>query len=345
MEIMNKICIILSIICFLSCKKESSKIAINENVNVSNKIESHNYQKVSYEIRELINGINVFTFNDQKVTIQYTTSTFFGIEKNKKFDIFSLNYDLDLGEIELLRFDKPNSQVFVVELQDYNYFIYNLYLNENNNLYYLGSADADLSKFEIIKGKPILNISRKENNILLNVSHNNKSLLKSKFEIKQLLKPFNAYSNIQNYLGNTSKSNISTDKNIIKEYDNDHFSIKITEDENITVQSKNEQKIYSNNKILEGNINCPDTSLDEVVVKDNFFTIQKYNCNDKYFLKEYLTFKETDKGIFLHKYSLERTDKNNPDKIVTDKIYNAENFGTIKFENITKEFLIKLMQD
>lgn len=344
---MRNIGYILSILCLLSCKKELMGTAKNNNAELSSKIENQNYQKIEYKNKELINGINVFTFKDKKITIQYDSSTLFGLEENKVFHIFSSNYDLDLGDIDLLRFDNENNQVYIVELKDYKYISYNLYIKENNQFYYLGNTEADLSNFVEINEKKDLNlkVNRTENNIFLEIRLKNQNFSNTKFEIKKSLRPYKTYNNIQNYIGNVISIDNTPDKNIIDKIENEYFSINIDEDEVMTINSKKVKKSYSNNKIFEGHFNCPDTNLDEIVLKNNYFTIQKYNCNDKYFLKEYITFKENDKGIILHNYTAERTDKYNPDKDIKSIIKTSKDFGEIEFENVTKDFLIKLIQN
>lgn len=77
--------------------------------------------------------------------------------------------------------------------------------------------------------------------------------------------------------------------------------------------------------------------------KNNYFTIQKYNCNDNFFLKEYITFRQDVKGVFLYKYGIEQTDKQNPDKVLPNKNYGVKDFGSVPFQEVDKEFLRSLM--
>ncbi|MCS4302311.1 hypothetical protein [Chryseobacterium sp. BIGb0232] len=125
-------------------------------------------------------------------------------------------------------------------------------------------------------------------------------------------------------------------------YKNEFFSINSDLDGIIEVTLNRINKKFVNTKVLEGNPNCPDTSLDNIVLKNNYFTIEKYNCTDKYYLKEYITFK-FDKDLLLHKYSIEFTDRHDPDKSIPNKNYTSKDFGDVKFENIDREFLINLL--
>ncbi|REC60668.1 hypothetical protein DRF65_19690 [Chryseobacterium pennae] len=123
---------------------------------------------------------------------------------------------------------------------------------------------------------------------------------------------------------------------------NEFFSINSDNDGVIEVTLNRINKRFTNTKVLEGNSNCPDISLDSIALKNNYFTIEKYNCTDKFYLKEYITFK-FDKDLLLHKYSIEFTDRHDPDKSITNKNYTSKDFGNVKFENVDREFLINLL--
>ncbi|AZA95951.1 hypothetical protein [Chryseobacterium shandongense] len=260
------------------------------------------------------------------------------------FKTFSTQYDLDLGEVNLHRFDDKNSQIYIVELKDYDYITYNVYFVENNQVYYLGTKDIDLSKqFKNIKNSPKININNTKNIISINLKINEKYFSKSDFKTKSLLKPLREYSKIEDYLGENISNEDLVDKSLITSNENQHFSITVDKNKVVTVNLKKEKTKYINSNILEGNMNCPDTSLDEIILKNNYFTIQKYNCNDKFFLKEYITFKQGANGIFLYKYGVEQTDKYNPDKILPIKNYGVNDFGIIQFKYVDKEFLRNLL--
>lgn len=344
MEIIKKMYIVLIALSFLSCKKAPLETLSNNKLEVSNKIPNSTFQKIDYINREIVNGIFVFKFKDKTITLEYETSTLLGISDNHNFKIFSSQYDLDLGEVNLHRFDSKNSQIYIVELKDYDYITYNLYFVENNQVYYLGVKDIDLSnQFNDKNNSLKIEINNKENIISMNLQINEKYFSKSDFKTKSLLKPLREYGKIEDYLGNNIFNDDSEDKNLITTAENEYFSINIDKNEVITVNSKKGKNKYINSNILEGNMNCPDTSIDEVILKNNYFTIQKYNCNDNFFLKEYITFRQDVKGVFLYKYGIEQTDKQNPDKVLPNKNYGVKDFGSVPFQEVDKEFLRSLM--
>jgi hypothetical protein len=62
------------------------------------------------------------------------------------------------------------------------------------------------------------------------------------------------------------------------------------------------------------------------------------------FVNSYTTFKIDDKtnNIYLHKYSEEYSDRSDPDKEIPVKTWSTKDFGVVKFEVVTEDFLIKL---
>ncbi|SDI15764.1 hypothetical protein [Chryseobacterium jejuense] len=145
------------------------------------------------------------------------------------------------------------------------------------------------------------------------------------------------------FLISCSSKNKKEQENIAhKIYENEFFLINSNVEGVTEVTLNRINNKFVNAKVLEGNSNCPDTSLDNIVLKNNYFTIEKYNCTDKYYLKEYITFK-FDKDLLLHKYSIEFTDRYDPDRSIPNKNYTSRDFGNIKFENVNREFLINLL--
>lgn len=81
----------------------------------------------------------------------------------------------------------------------------------------------------------------------------------------------------------------------------------------------------------------------EIKTKFPYFTIEQIFCADFMFVHSYSTFKIIDSHtILLHKYGETYTDRRNPDNDIPDKIWTANDFGTIHFEEVTMDFLIKL---
>jgi hypothetical protein len=109
---------------------------------------------------------------------------------------------------------------------------------------------------------------------------------------------------------------------------------------------KNGKKIAQNNNLIYPyNDNCPADGFQRIVSKNNYFTIEQTYCKDFMFVQSYTTFKINDDGsILLHRYGEEYTDRSNPDKDIKNIIKTPKEFGRIKFENITGDFLRKLIQ-
>lgn len=124
---------------------------------------------------------------------------------------------------------------------------------------------------------------------------------------------------------------------------------KITLDSPVYVlinNGKNEFHVDKNKNIIYTFMpNTPAEGFRDVVIKDNFFTIEQQEGGGKYFIDSYTTFKydKPSKSIILSKYSKSYTDRNDPDKLVPDDIYTSKNFKTITFEeynaqNIDEKF-------
>lgn len=87
--------------------------------------------------------------------------------------------------------------------------------------------------------------------------------------------------------------------------------------------------------------NCPADGYGGIVSKNNYFTIQQIFCMDFLFVNSYTTFKldENTNTIYLHKYGEEYTNRSNPDEKIPARIWTPKDFGRIKFENVTEDFL------
>lgn len=105
-------------------------------------------------------------------------------------------------------------------------------------------------------------------------------------------------------------------------------------------------KKAENTKIIcSYNDNCTADGFQKIVSKNNYFTIEQNYCKDFMFVQSYTTFKIDNNGnILLHKYGEEYTDRSNPDNNIPAIIKTVKDFGIIKFENVTEEFLRKLIE-
>ncbi|GAA5084093.1 hypothetical protein GCM10023210_03490 [Chryseobacterium ginsengisoli] len=105
------------------------------------------------------------------------------------------------------------------------------------------------------------------------------------------------------------------------------------------------EKAKNNKLIFAYNDNCPADGFQRIVSKNNYFTIEQTYCKDFLFVQSYTTFKiNVDGSILLHKYGEEYTDRSNPDKNIKSIVKTSNDFGVIKFENITQEFLLQLIK-
>lgn len=118
-----------------------------------------------------------------------------------------------------------------------------------------------------------------------------------------------------------------------------HFDLKITVSEK-SGNSYNDLK--TNQNIVQSlDSSCAADGFTNVVSKDNYFTIEQTFCKDALYVSAYTTFKIVGTDIVLHKYSETYTDRNDPDKILKDKIWTTKEFGQIKFEDFNYRTSIK----
>ncbi len=70
----------------------------------------------------------------------------------------------------------------------------------------------------------------------------------------------------------------------------------------------------------------------------NYFTILLNSCADRSLkLKEYITYVINEDEIYLHKYGIETYSGEGYD--LPTKIWTTKDFGKIKFEDVTEDFL------
>ena len=106
-------------------------------------------------------------------------------------------------------------------------------------------------------------------------------------------------------------------------------------------------RIHSNSKLVfDDNTNCPNDGYNNIVTKNNYFTVEQNFCADFQFITAYITFKidESTNEIFLHKYGQKHTDRSKPDRVIPDDIWTIKDFGKIKFEEFNERFMINLIQ-
>lgn len=110
-------------------------------------------------------------------------------------------------------------------------------------------------------------------------------------------------------------------------------------------ESNNSYVNYLKNEKLIFNLggNCPADGFQQIISKNNYFTIEQVYCKDFMFTQSYTTFKiNDDETVTLHRYGEDYTDRSNPDKNIKGTSLATKDFGEVKFENVNIEFLRKL---
>src|SRR5690606_19699702 len=121
---------ILFFVSLLSCKDTGAKNFSdkNENLQVNKKLEFVNYNE-----RKSENGINIFYYDNYLITIEYDQHTVIGLSKNEEFNLYEINdFDLDLGELNLLKYHKNSTILYLIELDNYTQRDYKVILHQNN---------------------------------------------------------------------------------------------------------------------------------------------------------------------------------------------------------------------
>lgn len=111
---------------------------------------------------------------------------------------------------------------------------------------------------------------------------------------------------------------------------------------------KNQFQVYRNKNIIYSFFpNSPAEGFTDLVIKDNFFTIEQIEGGGWLFVNSYTTFKFDKKTqkIVLSKYGKSYTDRRNPEGVIPDQIYTSKNFGTVHFTDFNAEELSLSMQE
>lgn len=264
-----------------------------------------------------------------------------------------------------MRFDNKNSHIYIVELDDYDYKAYNLYLEEDSLVYYLGAKDIELSEFtqkdEDISIK--FNLQRTKNDIELNLIVNDKNISNSIFKIKSPLKTYETFINIQDYVDNEINEKVVDDEKLKKEYkeegylllfeklidinldgiEDKFFVFKINKEFRSDDESTKKSKViillskgdsyeeFSNESIFPNDSNDQFETID--FNKANIFTIKLFNeVPNEYFIEKYFTFQYEEGKITLKSCKI---DKNETSKnvdisklgIITFEGFNANNYN------------------
>lgn len=88
---------------------------------------------------------------------------------------------------------------------------------------------------------------------------------------------------------------------------------------------------------------CPSEGFQQIAVKGDFFTIEQQNCGGMMFIDEYITFKAAADGkVYLHRFSIVRTDREDPDRNIPQQDLTAKDFGQIEFRDVELRRLYEL---
>lgn len=147
---------------------------------------------------------------------------------------------------------------------------------------------------------------------------------------------------INSWIYNPSKDysfNIELHKSVNLKNTEQYFDLAI-------LQIKLDDKELCSNKIIRiPKKNSPYSAFEKIVFKNNYLTIEQYGNNNEYMYYEYITFINNKDNFHLHKYSVDYTSKIDPDKNIPSKTWTTKDFGEIKFEDVTQDFIINLIQN
>lgn len=262
------------------------------------------------------NYIFLFPTNSE----EFPTFHVVGVDKAKEFrdyGLYTYTYN-DFDKLSGITFDKLN---YIVE--DGNKII-NLYAILNNDKIKLSDVTTSKSYIEEITEKE----RNKIDNFVNETSYNR--------EVEDII-----YHKKIDINGDKIPDEIIVKKNNSKsdDFEKNHFKLPLE----IILGNKGRGTMFNNNLIFDNISTCVSEGFSDVIVKDNFFTIEGQTCYDyNVLVSYYITFKVVDKSIFLYKYSEEYFDKSDHDKKIPSRYFTTKDFGVVKFEDVNEEFLIAL---
>lgn len=346
---------------------------IQENLNI--KIKEKEFQILPYNLLEidslqdnpqiiLFNNANVVAFNNSlplinKSSIEYyKTEDYLNLDNSNSAEVLlnKILFNHNLKEL------KKNSEYeFVV-----NYLVYSFHYTKDSeflnakikktiteNEYELVYKPNELlhllffrDRYEIDKAflKQIIKIDDK--NILL--KRFIEALQKYKLNLKGV-EIDKLIAEIKELYGSNTNQQINKKNVTTYDLNNDKIKDSIIVDDNdvsyILLSNKKSLLTFKNDKLFKVTAQCPSDSFSKIVTKNQFVTFEKYSCNNEYYIYSYITFKVNNNQIFLDSYSEEYTDRDDSEKDIPIKIWNKKDFGEIKFEETSEDFIINLKQN
>ncbi|WP_445709997.1 hypothetical protein [Flavobacterium sp.] len=275
--------------------------------------------------------------------------------------IYLIPKTLDSNSIELeKKINNFSEENLKEKFNIYIYLIRKDFLNPNPNgdpTYYqnekfeeeLYTFNVESEKWSLIDSIQINNY--KENlkeqqwrDNFINSKINQNNIISSTIDSYSLPSNMFIYDSIKAYSNQNEYNILVLEKESLKNKDNvQHNSNQI-----VILQKKEKDfiKIKENNRLVfQFNDNCPADGYGRLVAKNEYFTIEQSFCSDFMFVNSYTTFRFLNDEIFLHKYSQEYSDRNNPDKDISNKTWTIKDFGEVKFEDVSEDFLISVIQN
>ncbi|MDR2236628.1 MAG: hypothetical protein LBE92_10930 [Chryseobacterium sp.] len=237
-------------------------------------------------------------------------------------------------------------------------------LENNKKGVALGSFDVSDMKDTYFKITDLYEVDGKT--IKLKKININQKILKCEIPIDYISEEYEGLENYFHY-GITNKSvgvikDIASSGNIVFKttalFNNDKSRYRIEVLKNTADKDAYDQlhfnlpvKIYKGNSLWKNNDrlifdkrnSCISEGFSTIVVKNNYFTIEHQDCSDYQLLvNAYITFKVSGNEIYLYKYGESYFDKSDHERDIPEKVWTEKDFGKIKFEEVTADFLQKL---
>lgn len=191
---------ILFIVTLLSCKDTVAKKINNksENSQVNEILEFVNYNE-----RKSENGINIFYYENTLITIDYDKHTILGLKNNEELNLYEIiDLDLDLGELNLLKFRKNSTVLYLIELDNFTQRDYKVILYYNNILYNLGEFSYSFIEQKVTENTNLkFEVEINNNNLFISEINKTGNLFESyEFINSEKLNVKKSYKDYYNYL-------------------------------------------------------------------------------------------------------------------------------------------------
>ena len=357
--------ILLIFITFSCCNGQSDKKSLNRSKTGDNKENNINFLDKKYLTGYLLN-IDGSSLSEHPIInyLDCENEGYFTMHFIPKNDTLRVFWTDKYKKIYKYEYDDMNTEnKHISSLLKDNYNLYNIFLYKINKDYIV--RDRLCSEESVnIKDNSIANI------YLLDQTNNSWNLIKQLKENvlppyhdnKYFLKLFPKLFSFDKVLKLNENRNVAysynfdLDQDGIKDkiilYTNDeekgeferiHFGLPMEIKKGLS--NNTFQGWYENNNIIfKNNFNCAAEGFNRIVFKGNYFTIEDCICSDYISISTYTTFKIFEDKILLHKYGETYFDKADHDKKIPSKIWTQKDFNDVNFEDVTDDFLIKLIQ-